>query len=231
MRSAFVMATAIVLAAAPAFSQPSGTTSRQGLGFVSGLGGFTRSGGDTTGNMLVEGGGRVAPHVMVFGDFGRFANLQTALQPTLSAATAALAASDGIGVTGGGTLPAWYGVGGLRAEIPTRTRVSPYVLGGLGFAHLNPQPTFAFQSGVLPDGTTPATGTDVTSAVTGAGLFTAPPTETDLMVTLGGGVQLSVAPRWVVDAGYRYARVGVSTTLSATPLNANGMTFGLGYRF
>jgi opacity protein-like surface antigen len=230
MRSVFVMATAIVLAAVPAFAQRGGTTSQQGLGYVTGFGGFTRSAGDTTGNVLAEGGGRIAPHVMVFGDLGRFTNLQAALQPTLSTATASLAA-NGIGVTSGGTLPAWYGIGGLRAEIPTQTRVSPYVLGGLGFAHLNPQPTFAFQSGILPDGTTPSTGADVTSAITAAGLFTAPPAETDLMMTLGGGVQILVAPHWVADAGYRYSRIGISTTLSATPINANGMTFGFGYRF
>ena len=39
------------------------------------------------------------------------------------------------------------------------------------------------------------------------------------------------APHWVVDAAYRYSRIAADTTLSASPLVTNGMTFGFGYRF
>jgi hypothetical protein len=35
----------------------------------------------------------------------------------------------------------------------------------------------------------------------------------------------------VLDAGYRYSRIGADTTLSASPVTTNGMTFGFGYRF
>jgi opacity protein-like surface antigen len=35
----------------------------------------------------------------------------------------------------------------------------------------------------------------------------------------------------MVDASYRYSRIAADTTLSANPLNLNGMTFGVGYRF
>jgi opacity protein-like surface antigen len=44
-------------------------------------------------------------------------------------------------------------------------------------------------------------------------------------------VQTLVAPHWVVDVGYRYSRLAADTTLSASPLNTNGLTFGVGYRF
>ncbi len=49
--------------------------------------------------------------------------------------------------------------------------------------------------------------------------------------TFGGGVQVPMAAHWVVDAAYRYSRIAADSTLSTSPLNANGMTFGLGYRF
>ncbi len=51
------------------------------------------------------------------------------------------------------------------------------------------------------------------------------------MFTLGGGAQILVAPHWAVDAGYRYSHIAADTTLSASPLMTNGLTFGVGYRF
>jgi opacity protein-like surface antigen len=35
-----------------------------------------------------------------------------------------------------------------------------------------------------------------------------------------------VAGKWVVDAGYRFSRIN-----SDTPVNVNGVNFGVGYRF
>ena len=232
MRIKTLMLAAMVtlMTAAPLLAQESGG-GPDARGYVSGLGGFASSITNTTGDMQVEGGVRIAPHVMWFGTIGRFANLQSDLQPTLDAATSTLAANQGIGVTGGGTLPAWYGVTGVRVEIPTSTRFMPYVLGGVGLANLNPQPTFSFASGTLPDGTTPSIGTDVTSALTTSGGITAPVSDTAFMFSLGGGVQVPVASHWIVDAGYRYSRIAADTTLSTTALTTNGMTFGVGYRF
>ena len=46
------------------------------------------------------------------------------------------------------------------------------------------------------------------------------------MYTLGGGVDIPVAHHWAVDVGYRFSRIEADT-----PLNAQGMTFGFGYRF
>jgi opacity protein-like surface antigen len=51
------------------------------------------------------------------------------------------------------------------------------------------------------------------------------------MFTFGGGLQIPVATHWTADAGYRYSRIAADTTLSASPLTTNGMTFGFGYRF
>ena len=221
--------TLAVLGVAPLFAQENGE--QDARGYVTGLGGFTVSGGDTAGDFRVEGGVRVAPHLMVFGNVGRFGDLQGDLQPTLNTTTAALAANQGLTVLGSGSLPASYVTGGLRVEIPTSTRVLPYVLGGVGVARLSPTAQFTFSSGTMPDGSTPAVGTDVTGALTTSGSFIAPPASTAFMFTLGGGMQVPVAPHWVADVGYRYSRIAADSTLSASALNANGMTFGVGYRF
>jgi opacity protein-like surface antigen len=224
-----IAATVTLLTAAPLFAQERG--GQNASGYVTGLGGFATSVGNTTGDVAAEGGVRIAPHVMVFGNVGRFANLQADLQPTLDSATAALSANQGLSVIAGGKLPASYGLGGLRVEVPTRSRVLPYVLGGIGLARLTPAPQLIFSSGTMPDGSTPDVGVDVTSAIVSAGVFTPPPASNAFTFTAGGGVQVLVARGWMVDAGYRYSRIAADTTLSALPLTTNGMTFGIGYRF
>lgn len=220
-----------LLTPASLFAQEHDKSGQDPAAYVTGLGGFTRSLGSTTGNVLVQGGVRLAPHLMAFGDLGRFGDLRGDLQPTLDATTAALAANQDLTVTGDGTLPAWYSVGGLRVSIPTKSPVQPYVLGGLGVARLDPQAQFTFSSGTMPDGSTPDPGTDVTTAIASGGGFTAPPASSAFMYTLGGGVQLPMARHWMVDTGYRFSRIAADSTLSASALNAHGMTFGAGYRF
>jgi opacity protein-like surface antigen len=231
MRTLMIATSVTLLAAAPVFAQEKGVTGADARGYLTGLGGFAKSITNTTGDLLVEGGVRIVPHVMVFGNLGRFGNLQADLQPTLDATTSALATNQGLSVIGGGSLPATYVTGGLRVEVPTRSRVMPYALGGVGVARLNPTAQFTFSSGIMPDGSAPLVGTDVTAAIISAGSFTAPPSSSALMLTFGGGVQVSVAPHWAVDAGYRYSHIAADTTLSASPLTTNGMTFGIGYRF
>jgi opacity protein-like surface antigen len=232
MKALMIATTVTLLTTAPLFAQE--REGQDARGYVAGLGGFATSlgtTGNTTGDVRFEGGVRIAPHLMVIANVGRFADLQPDLQPTLAATTAALAVNQGVVVTGGGSLPAWYGTGGVRAEIPAGSHVFAYALATVGIARLNPSPAFMFSSGVLPYGAAPAAGTDVTGILTSAGMITAPVSSTAPMFTLGGGVQVPVAPHVAIDAGYRYSRVNADTTLSASPLNANGLTFGIGYRF
>jgi opacity protein-like surface antigen len=229
MRIFMIAATVSLMAAAPLFAQETGGPDASG--YVTGVGGFSTSVGGTTGDMLIEGGVRVAPHLMVIGNIGRFGDLASDLQPTLDAATGALAANQGLSVTGSGTLPASFYQGGLRLEVPTGSRIMPYVLGTMGVARLTPTAEFSYAGGIMPDGSTPAVGTDVTTALVTANSVTAPTTSSAFMFTLGGGVQVPVVPHWVVDVGYRYSRIAADATLSAAPLNTNGMTFGFGYRF
>jgi opacity protein-like surface antigen len=230
MRAWMVIATMVATSAAtPLFAQESGPGNSRA--YISGYGGFASAVGHTTGDVLVEGGVRVLPHIKVFADFGRFSNLQSELQPTLDSTANTLSANQGLALTGGGSIPAWYGQGGVRVDVPTGTRVLPFVLGGVGVARLNFTPQFLFASGTLPDGTTPVSGTDVTATIMTSGLFTTPPSSSALMLTFGGGVQVPVAPHWAVEAGYRYSHIGADSTLGASPLSANGMTFGIGYHF
>jgi hypothetical protein len=220
MKALMIVATVTLLTAAPLYAQ----TER---GYVTGVGGFAATPDTTSGDVLGEVGVRVAPHLLVFGDVGQFHNLQPSdAQPAVDNTTAFLAQTQGVTVLGTPRVPAWYSLGGLRYEVPTQRRVLPYVLGGIGFTRLNPTAQFTYSSGTLPDGSTPSVGTDVTTQLVSAGDFTAPPASTAFMFTLGGGVEIPVTRRWAVDAGYRFSRVAADT-----PLNAQGATFGFGYRF
>lgn len=214
------MTTLAVMTAAPLMAQ----TDR---GYVAGFGGFANAAGSTTADGLGEAGVRVAPHLSVIGDVGRFRNLvPSEVQPAIDSTTTSLADTQGVTVLGTGTVTAWHAGGGVRYDVPTGHRVMPYVSGELGFARLMPKATFTLSNGTLPDGTTPTIGTDITTQLVSAGDFTAPAASTAAMVTLGGGIEIPVARHLAVDAGYRYSRI--STT---TPVNAQGATFGVGYRF
>jgi opacity protein-like surface antigen len=212
---------------APAFAQE-GTVSGT-RGYVSLFGGTVWA-GDSTANLIFEGGGRVAPHLLAFGSIGRFNDLQTDLTPSLNAETAALS-GQGIDVNGVGTLPAWYTMAGLRAELPAKGRALPYVMGGLGTARLKPNETFMFANGVLPDGSVPVAGTDVTATLETSGVLPTPARTNAFMYTLGGGVQVPVTHHWAGDLGYRYSRIAADTALSTGALGTNAITFGFGYRF
>lgn len=219
MRVVVIVATAVVLMATSSFAQIQ-------RGYVEGAGGFATSPDTTSGDVFGEVGVRVARHAFVVGEIGHFRNLQpSAIQPTVDLATAAISASQGISVVGTGRVPASYGIGGLRVELPTRSRVLPYLTGGAGIARLSPSAQFTYTSGPLP-GATPAVGDDVTSQIVSTGAFTQPAATTAFTFSLGGGVTIPVAGHWATDVGYHFSRVAADT-----PLNAQGVTFGIGYRF
>ena len=220
MRAFFIAATLSLLCAAPSLAQDE-------RGYVTGVGGFAASTDATSGNVLFDAGVRVAPHLLVFGNIGQFHNLQPSdALPAVDSTMATLSGSLGLNVIGTARVPALYSVGGVRYEMPTRARVSPYVSAGLGVARLSPTAQFSYSSGILPDGSTPIVGTNVTSELVTAGYFTSPPATSAFMYTLGGGVDIPVSRHWAVDVGYRFSRVEADT-----PLNAQGANFGFGYRF
>ena len=154
-----------------------------------------------------------------------FHNLQpSTVQPVVDV-TDALLSADGIAVTGTARVPAWYSVGGVRYSMPTGRSVTPYVLGGAGFARLTPSAQFIYSSGTLGT-TTPSIGDDVTSTLVTMGEFTQPAPSTAFMFTAGGGVEVPVAPHVNVDVGYRMSRINADT-----PLTAHSFIAGVGYKF
>jgi len=228
MKTFIVAAIIAAFTAAPALAQEAPIDHPNG--YVSAFGGPAWAGGNSTGTVLFEGGVRVMRHLMVFGNVGRFANLATDLQPTLATTTNTLT-SEGLGVTTTASLPAWYGVAGLRGEMRASRHALPYALGGIGVARLSPTAQFTYASGLMPDGSTPAVGDDVTTTLTGTGNVTVPAPSSAMMVMLGGGVQVPIVSHWAADVGYRYSRIAADSTLNATSLNTNVVTFGFGYRF
>ena len=220
---------AILVMAAPAFAQ-------REHGYVEGLGGFAVSASAPTasvraGNAGVEAGIGIAPHLQLFANAGRYNDLSPGtVQQTLTDTTTALASNDALDVVGSARMPAKYMTGGLRWEVPVRGRASPFVLGGMGFARLTPTLSFIYTDGTLPNAdpsmSPPAVGADVTQPIELAGLFSQPAPSTEFMTTLGGGVDVNVAKHWTVDSAYRFSRIAADT-----PLHAQGLTFGFGYRF
>jgi hypothetical protein len=179
----------------------------------------------------VQAGTRIVRHVMVFGEFGRFGNLQPeSLQGTVDSTVAALLTGAGLDLVGTSRMPANYEIGGVRVGIPTHSRVLPYVLSGMGGAQLSPSARFTYADGLLPtvDPTIamPALGQDVTSDIVSAGDFAQPASSSAFMFSVGAGAQVAIARHWMADAGYRYSHISTDT-----PLHTQGMTFGFGYRF
>ena len=180
----------------------------------------------TSGDVSAEAGVRVAPHLSLFADVGHFHNLQPSdVQDNVDLTTQA-SADTGLSVLGTGRVPAVYSIGGLRYQPGMLGRVAPYVLGGVGVARLKPTASFTYSSGTLPDGSTPAVGDDVTTQLESAFDFSLPLPSNAFMATLGGGVEVPLARHWAVAADYRFSRIKADT-----PLNAQGATFGIGYRF
>jgi hypothetical protein len=210
----------LALAAVPAFAQSSNVYANVAGGFAVGPDG-------TSGDMLGEVGVHLTPRLSVFGDIGQFHNLQpSTVQPSVDS-TAATLAAGGLSVTGEARVPAWYSMAGVRWTSPETARLTPYVFGGAGFARLTPSAKFTYNSGTLVGAVTaPVSGDDVTTQLVSLGDFTQPPASTAFMFSVGGGVETPIAPHLVADVGYRVSRVSADT-----PLNAQSVTFGVGYRF
>jgi opacity protein-like surface antigen len=219
MKTLCIVVIAIAMTPALAFAQ----TERA---YVSGIGGFAITPDTTSRDVSAEAGVRVAPHLSLFADVGHFHNLQPSdVQDNVDLTTQA-SADTGLSVIGTGRVPALYSVGGVRYQPAMIRRVAPYVLGGVGVAHLKPTARFTYSSGTLPDGSTPAVGDDVTTQLESAFDFSLPLPTNAFMATVGGGVEVQLARHWAVDTDYRFERIQADT-----PLNAQGATFGIGYRF
>jgi hypothetical protein len=195
-------------------------------GFVEGSGGVASTSDGTSGNVGIDVGRQVAPHLIVFGSIGRLRNVEPSLvQPGMDAAVAALGATD-VNVIGTARAPATYGLGGVRFSIPTHAFVTPYLLAGVGIARVTPNARFVYSSGTSLGTTTDMAGQDVTSDVTTAGYFTQPAAQNVAVIRFGGGIQVPLGRSIVGEVGYSVFRLS-----TATPVTAQSVTFGLGLRF
>ena len=72
------------------------------------------------------------------------------------------------------------------------------------------------------------TGSDSgnSSQIVSLGDFTQPPSSTAFMYAFGGGVESPIGPHLLANVGYRLSRVQADT-----PVHAQSVTFGIGYRF
>jgi opacity protein-like surface antigen len=219
MKTLWIVVIAIAMTPALAFAQ----TERA---YVSGIGGFAITPDTTSRDVSAEAGVRIAPHLSLFADVGRFHNLQPSdVQDNVDLTTLA-SADAGLSVIGTGRVPAVYSVGGARYQTAAVGRVVPYVVGAVGVARLKPSARFTYSSGTLPDGSTPGVGDDVTTQLESAFDFSLPMPTNAFMATIGGGVEIPLARHWAVDADYRFARINADI-----PLNVQGATFGIACRF
>ena len=218
---------ALIMAAAIVVSTAGSSFAQSERGYIDVSGGVASAPDATSGDVAGEFGARIARRLFVFADVGQFHNVQPSMvQPAVDAADASLA-SSGATVAGAGRVPAWHTIGGVRYTIATRGGVSPYVLGGAGFARLSPTAQFTYQGGTLPGTTiTPTVGDDVTEQVVSSGAFVQPAAANAFMFTAGGGVEVPVAPHVSVDVGYRVSRISADTLV-----NAQSVVAGIGYRF
>jgi opacity protein-like surface antigen len=195
-------------------------------GYISGAGGFASTADGSSGDVLGEGGVRVLPNLYIVGNVGKFHNLAPSLfQPGADAVSADFGAT-GLSLTDAAAAPAWYTTGGVRYEIPVGSRrFTPYATASAGVAHVMPSDRFTYSNGTLL-GSTPSPGDDVTSQLISLGEFTQPAATNAFMFSTGGGVDVPVAPHLAVDVGYRVSRIATDT-----PVTAQSVTFGIGYRF
>ena len=180
----------------------------------------------TSGDVGIDVGREVAPHLIVFGSVGRLQNVDPSLaQPGVDAAVAALGASN-TSVIRMARTPATYFIGGARYSVPTHYMVTPYVDAGAGVARVTPNGRFEFSSGTSLGSATDVAGQDVTSDVTTSGLFTQPASQTVGVMRFGGGVQIPIGRSIVGDVGYNVYRLNTTS-----PVTAQNVTFGIAVRF
>jgi hypothetical protein len=184
-----VLAGALVIAlASPVSAQ--GTTS-SGI-FVGGLGGLT-FGSATSSAVAGQVGVRLMPNVFVIGEIGRAQNvIPGEIADMIDEARDALEEA-GIPFEFSAKAPAIYGFGGLRWAQGGR-RFSPFVEGGVGFAHIT-----ADVSGSVA-------GIDIVDLIEDEVGFGDLSTN-EFLIAFGGGVNIGLTPTVSADAGYRFTRI------------------------
>ena len=174
-------------------------------------------GSETGGTFGGTFGGGGAP-LQGIGEVGYFTNVTPKGIQDAADLIALLVSSPGALVGVDVTAPAFYALGGVRGIVATSGAAKPYVQGGAGFARINAKLDFILN------------GSNINSLLIASGFVTKSDLEesgTNGLVSFGGGVQVAVGSRGVVDIGYRYYRIFTDDPA----INVNRVFAGFGVRF
>jgi opacity protein-like surface antigen len=191
-----------------------GQASAQERGFIRGLGGVTVGTAETDAIYSGSVGVNIGPVVQIVGEVGRMQNvLSKDLQADLNDFADFISGQSGANVRIDVTVPALYATGGVRINAPSG-KVRPFVEGSVGFARL----TFNVKAAVA--------GIDISDEVKESAVGD-DDNETDLLISLGGGVSIPIASATAVEIGYRYGRVLVEDS----GLNTNTAYGAISFKF
>ena len=137
----------------------------------------------------------LTPQLDIIGEFGWMQNvLPTELQNDVDAAATLITLLTGIPVAIDVKVPAVYGFGGLRGNVPTGSRVTPFVAGGVGVGR------------ITLDVTAEALGIDISQEVEDE-LELGDTSATEFLLAVGGGINITATSNVGFDVGYRYIRI------------------------
>ena len=111
-------------------------------------------------------------------------------------------------------VPAWYGLGGIRADGPSAGRLSTYLEGGLGSARLDPQVHLTINGDRLDD---------EAEAISG---IRRGDQQLEFIAGAGAGVAVKLWKRIRIEGGYRYMRI-----FGDAKTNINRVHVGAGWTF
>lgn len=196
------------------------------IGYVQGHFGLAATADVTAPMAEAEGGFLLNSRISVFGSYGMYRNLQSSVsQPYVDVAIAQLGQRH-ISVSGEARTPAQYVLGGVRIETETKLHLTPYVLGGVGYARATASARFSYNSGsATVNGSTAHGGEDATNDVLSTGAFVGDDWNA-VMFRVGAGASVLVWRSLFVDVGYSMSRI-----MAPTPITGNAARIGFGYRF
>jgi opacity protein-like surface antigen len=162
-----------------------------------------------------EGGMKLTDTIDVFVEGGHMGNVGTS-----DLDERATTIANHLGGTASSAFKVNYFDGGIRYNIDATPNIHPYVMGGLGVAHVTTEVAFTV-NGVVID---PAPGVQLGSDLSG-GL-------NKVMLVIGFGVRVPFKTRFFGDLGYRYSPIFKSDSFETdSTIPTQRIVLGAGIRF
>lgn len=199
---------------------PASTALAQPSAFVGALGGLTFN-TVSSGAVAGQAGIRVAPGIFVVGEFGHMHNvLPKELADQIDDAELFFEDQLGVPVSLSIRAPALYGWGGVRWSPPGDAGIRPFLEAGVGFGRVEGKIKASIAGAPVPQRIVK----DVLEQ------FDVDVDTTELLLALGGGVNLRLTGRISVDAGYRYTRIATDDPAVNASMVYAAVKLGLGGR-